>query len=429
MFSTSRTNRGPVAGRRGWISLALCLGLIGMARAQEGAPPNALPPVDAASALPAASSLDECIALAMSHQPALAAARADVAIAESGKRGLDSLGLMGHVLAPDLHIRKRQACIGISIAAAGLQQAEWETRYSVTRTYWSVQYANQQRNVIDSVIDKLKSAHEKAIALVKAGDPNIKVTQIDVDTLKLNLDLAKAKRAEADIGMARARAGLREAIGLPLTEPLAIRAEPLPTTVPALDREALIHQGLANRAESAQAGLVKEVTDLEARAQHWSFNPSSKTYGAASDIHAKPIPQGVANGEYRPGAIGPHMPTFLIGRRPERVQRAHDLADRAQAVVDKTHNLVALEIEAAYLKWQEAAEKIRNLQDTPGAANKIASTVQSRFDAGNVTGEELLRANTLEDYARSQYQEALFNQILALAALERSTAGSYRLPR
>src|SRR5207302_1909360 len=126
-----RTNRGPGAGRRVWISLALCLGLTASARAQVGTPPGNLPPVDAAPALPHTSSLDECIAMAMAHQPALAAARSSLAAAESGKRGLDSLGLFGTVMAPDLHIRKQQACLGISIAAAALQQAEWEARYSV----------------------------------------------------------------------------------------------------------------------------------------------------------------------------------------------------------------------------------------------------------------------------------------------------------
>jgi outer membrane protein TolC len=300
------------AGRRVWTSLALgaglCLGLAAPAAAQVGTQPNNMPPVEAAPAIQRTSSLDECIALAMSHQPALSAARASLAAAESGKRGLDSLGLFGNVLAPDLHIRKQQACLGISIASAALQQAEWEARYSVTRTYWSVQYAQQQRNVIDSVIAKLAGAADKAERLVKAGDPNIKVTQIDVDTLKLYLEFAKAKRAEADVGMRKATAGLREAIGIGLHEPLAIAAEPLPTNVPVIDKDALVAHAVANRAESAQAALAKQVADLEIRAQHWSFNPTSKTYAAASDIHAKQIPQGVANGEYRPVSPRRHRP-------------------------------------------------------------------------------------------------------------------------
>jgi len=428
MLSTSRTNRGPRAGRRVWMSLVVCLCGAGSASAQNGVPPANLPQVETVPATIQASTLEESIALAMSRQPALAAARATYDAAVSAKRGLDSLKF-GVILAPDLPTRKRQACLGISIAASGQQQAEWETRYAVTRTYWSVQYAQQQRNVIDSVIDKLKNASDKAKRFVDAGDPNIKVNQIDVDTLLLNLEFAKAKRAEAATGMEKATAGLREAIGLGLNEPLAISVEPLPPLVENIDKDALIAYALANRAELTQAVLTKEVVDLEATAQHWSFNPTTKTFAAASDIHAKQIPQGVANGEYRPGGPLPEMPVYLVGTKAERIHRAHDFANRAQAVVDKAHNLIALEVEASYLKWKESAEKIRNLRNTPDASAKIASKVRGRFDSGNVSGEELLRAQTLEDYARSQYTEALFNHILALAALERSTAGGYRIPR
>lgn len=417
-----------VLGRRLWISLIGLVVAVVPAAAQQGAPPANLPPVDAAPASIRASTLEECIALAMARQPALHAAQASLASAMTAKEGLDSLRF-GVILSPDLPIRKQQACLGISIAAAALQQAEWETRYAVTRTYWSVQYAQQQQAVVDSVIEKLKNASDKAKRFVDAGDPNIKVTQVDVDTLLLNLEFAKAKRAEAAVGMEKATAGLREAIGLGLTECLAIAAEPLPPLVDHLDKDALIAYALARRAELTQAALAKDVTVLEINAQHWRFGPQAKTFAAASDIHAKPIPQGVANGEYRPGALGIEMPVYLVGKRPYRIERAGDLANRAEAVVDKTQNLVALEVEANYLKWKEAAEKIRNLRGTPETASNIATKVRGRFDQGAVTGEELLRAQTLEDYARSQYTEALFNHILALAALERATAGGYQIPR
>jgi outer membrane protein TolC len=428
MLSASWTNRGTRTfslTRRIWLGVVALVMAVGSARAQNPAPAN-LPPVDAAPTDIRATTLDECISIALGRQPALAAARASLAAAESGKRGLDSL-TFGGIIAPDLHIRKQQACLGVSIAAAGLTQAEWETRYAVVRTYWSVQYAQMQRNVIDSVIGKLDRAHKKAKDFVGAGDPNIKVTQIDVDNLALNLELAKAKRAEADVGMKKATAALREAMGIGLGEPLAIPVETLPTAVPSLNKDELVQYALANRPEMSQAVLAKEIADLEIRAQHWTFNPSAKTFAAGADIHAKPIPQGVANGEYRPGATGPEMPTFLVGKRPERVQRASDYATRAQAVVDKTNNLIALEVEANYLKWLEAAEKIRNLQNTPDSAGKIADKVQARFNEGNVSGEELLRAQTMEDLVRSQYTEALFNQVLGLAALERATAGGYKL--
>src|SRR4051794_33839093 len=93
MLSTSWTYRGPIAGRRMWISFFVCLGLVVPTWAQQ--PPANLPPIDKAGppvaapapATPHVSNLDECIAMAMTRQPALTAARASLAAAESGKRG------------------------------------------------------------------------------------------------------------------------------------------------------------------------------------------------------------------------------------------------------------------------------------------------------------------------------------------------------
>ena len=366
--------------------------------------------------------------MALGQQPALRAARSSLAAADSARRGLDTLGFAGF-FARDLPIRKQQACIGISIASSGLQQAEWETRYAVIRTFYSVQYAKQQRLVVDSVIEKLKLAHEKAARFVKAGDPTIKVTQIDVDTLALNLEFAKGKRVETEIGVQKALAGLREAIGINLDVPLEIPDVPLPELVQSFDKQSLISGALANRAEMAQAYAAAQVAELEICAQKKIvFIPTGRTFASGADIHAKPIPQGVSNGEYRPGAIGPEMPGMLAGNQQQRMQRASELAARAQAVVDKTHNLITLEVEAAYLKWMDAAERIKVYQKTPESAAKIAKTVSGRFDTGSVTGEELLRARTLEDYAKAQYNEALFNHAVALATIERATAGAYRMP-
>ena len=435
MFSLTLFESGRAAGRRLGLSLMVCLGLVSQTRGQA----IELPPAQIVAQVPADApvvqaivvstmDLDACLNMATGQQPALRAARASLAAADSAKRGLDSI-IFGQLLSPDLSIRKQQACLGISIAASGLQQAEWETRYAVIRTFYSVQYAKKQQTVVDSVIEKLTLAHEKAVRFVKAGDPNIKVTQIDVDTLALNLEFARGKRVETEIGVQKAMAGLREAIGINLDVPLEIPDVPLPELVSSFDKASLISGALANRAEMAQAYAAAQVSELEICAQKKIFfNPAPKTFAAGGDIHAKPIPQGVANGEYRPAAIGPEMPVYLAGSRQLRVERATDLSARAQAVVDKTHNLITLEVEAAYLKWADAAKRITVFQKTPEAAAKISKSVQGRFDAGNVTGEELLRARTLEDYAKAQYNEALFNHAVALATIERATAGAYRMP-
>src|SRR5207245_3442146 len=122
----------------------------------------------------------------LERQPALAAARASLAAAQSGECGVNNLPRFAALVARDLPIRREQASLGVEIAASGLLQAEWETRYAVRRTFYSVQFARMQLAVINSAVEKVDSAYEKAKKLVKLGDPQIKVTQIDVDVLEIN---------------------------------------------------------------------------------------------------------------------------------------------------------------------------------------------------------------------------------------------------
>ena len=382
------------------------------------------------AAPPSPLNLDQCIQLGLERQPALAAARASLNAAYSGNQAVANLPRTARVVSRDIPIRIEQSCLGITIASAGLEQAEWETRYAVMRTFYSIQYAKMQKQVIDNAVRKIDDAYKKAKEIVEQGDPKSKVTTIDVDTLAINKEFIKTKQAEASVGIEKATAGLREAIGLDLSYPLEVADTPLPALVAELNKNELISQAVSNRAELEQALTMNRITELEIVAQRriW-FRLESKTFAAGGDIHAKPIPQGVANGEYRPGAIGPEMPVFLFGSRADRVQRAMDFNDRAIAVVDKTENLITLEVEATFLNWKQAKQNVQNLKETPKMAQSVSDRVRKRFFDDNASGEEFLRASTLEDQAKALYNQALFEHALALAALERVTAGGYRVPR
>jgi outer membrane protein TolC len=371
-------------------------------------------------------SLKECVDLGLQMQPALTAAQASVDAAQSGYQAAANLRLLGRV-SKVVKIRRNQACWGITIAEAGLLQAEWETRYAVTRNYFSMIHARNQLTVVDSVLDKLKQNRDNAKRIVDAGDPKSKVTQIDVDTLDVQIAFFEARRAEATVGTERARSALREAIGLGQDEPLDIdpRAQ-LPAPVYNLDRKQMIAWALERRGEMVQASSAEQVTALEVDAQQASRKLSVKTFAGGGDVHAKPIPQGVSNNEYRPGAIGIEMPVFMEGKKRDRVQRAEDFNTRAVAVVDKTQKLITLEVEASYYKWQEALEQVQRLDKTLPLTRKIANDVTRRFNDKKASGEEMIKARTLEDQAQSKYNEALYNHALGLAALERVTAGGYR---
>ena len=121
------------------------------------------------------------------------------------------------------------------------------------------------------------------------------------------------------------------------------------------------------------------------------------------------------------------MPTTLVGRRDDRVARAEDFNMRAGAVVDKTYNLVALETENYYLKWLDARDRVKQLAAVQPKAQSLAQTIDKRLQDGNASGEEYIRATTTLDQIRASYNDALYNHALALTALERITAGGFRI--
>jgi outer membrane protein TolC len=367
--------------------------------------------------------LAECLSVARQRQPRIAVERASLAAAEDGKRALESLRIP-EILDRQIPIRLRQAALGVTAAAANLEQAEQETVYAVTRTYFTVLYARAQETVARGVVDRLSAIQKSTQEAVNAGAAN--ATTTDVNRTTVYLHLAQTKRVQAAQGAEQALAALREAIGLEPDARINVPAGPLPEPTARPDREEVVAQALARRGDMVSAGVMAEVTCLEVQAQSVSLHKRVSTFAAGSDIHARPIAQGVSDTVYRPGAVPPEMPTLLIGSRCDRVNRARDLNARATAAAEVTRNLIALEAEDAFLHWQEAATAAPLAQQAASAGDQLAGDLTRDFTARlKVRVEDVVNAHVLASQARSQYNEFLYREILALAELERVTVGGF----
>ncbi|HEV3444090.1 MAG TPA: TolC family protein, partial [Gemmataceae bacterium] len=275
------------------------------------------------SAVPAGQSmtlnLAECLQLASQRQPRVAAQRASLAAAEDGSQALENLQIPT-VLVPDLPFRRKQAALGVSAAAAGVEQAEQEAAYAVTRTYFTVLYAREQERVAQSIAERLTATRDSAKRSLDAGARD--VSAADVNRASIFLNLARTRRTQAGQGVKRALVALKEAIGLRPEEGLEVPASPLPDVDVRPARAEIVAQAVSRRAELIRAGVLVDVTCLEADAQGTSHHKRVETFAAGSDIHGVQVPQGIQNTEYRPGAVPPEMPSLLVGSRADRVKRA-----------------------------------------------------------------------------------------------------------
>lgn len=405
------------------VGIPLVLSLVPGACAQ--APVDVAPTMVVAAPVARALTLAECLSLAQERQPTIAAARASLAAAEEGSRSLQETRIPSAII-HDLPYRRKQACLGAQIAAARVTQAELETRYAVTRTYYTVIYARQQERVARQVVDHLKATQDIARRVLKSGASR-DVTTSTVDRVTVYLGLAETRQVQAAEGINQALAALKEAIGLGPECPLQVPDEPLPESAAQPQRAAIIALAQASRPELVQATDVAEVIALEIDAQGTSIRHRVNTFAIAADLHAHPIPQGISNTEYRPGAIGPEMPPELVGSRTVRMELARAYSARAAAVVDKTRNLIGLEADHTFRQWEEATRKLAPTRNAATTGAKLAEDMRRDFEGQQkVKAEDLVNAEVLAAQAQAQFNETLYQQILALAALERVTAEGFR---
>jgi outer membrane protein TolC len=391
------------------------------------AQPPAAQPVTAAPASTGSVlklNLSEAVSMAMGQQPRLAAQRASLCVAEDACRALDALRLL-NCFDPEIGVRRRQAALGVTAAVANLDKAERETVYAVTRTYLTVLYAREQERVARGVADRLLAIKDSAERQVKAGSPD--VTDYDVRRTGVYLGIAQTQRIQAAQGVERALAALREAIGVGAGVAIEVPAGTLafPQLQPV--QEDIVALALARRNEVVQASVFVDVTCLEVEAQSTCcLIKQMNTFAAAADIHALQVPQGSNDADYRPSAVAPEMPTTLAGSRPERMKRAADLNLRAVAVLDTTRNLIALEAQDAFLRWQQAGAQLAEARTAADAGDKLSEDLnQDWINRLKVKIEDVIGARVLAAQARVQYNEYFFKQLIALADLERVTAGGF----
>lgn len=375
--------------------------------------------------------LGECIAIALERSPNLKAAKASIAALEASYKALMEFGTAATIVSPDLEIRKQQAQRGLAASAGEYQKAHNEVIQDVTRMYYTVVYAKQQGALAADTVDYLV---QMALLIEEIINGTVPFKEHGLTTEKLRLvqmGVVKAKqlRLEALVGRKRALAALRQAMGVDDSFIFRVKDAELPLMaqqVP-ITRQMVVEQSLCRRPELALAAAGLDVFRLEVYAQgKIPFKRIVPTFASGADLHAKEIPAAVRIGkEYRPGGIIPEMPVQLVGSKVDRVARAMDFAVRAEAVYESARGLITLEAENAFYEFELANENL--ILAKQGLDHALDLQKRTRERANDIKEkDQIVQVTVATAKVQSEYIEAVYNQLLSLAALERITAGGIR---
>jgi outer membrane protein TolC len=368
--------------------------------------------------------LGDAIAVGHQNHPQLAALKASMNAALLKERGLGEVSRIGGFLLSDIDSRRAQSNLGVEAARAEYEQAQHEVTYAVVRNYYTVVYAREQSKVGKELVGQLETNLEQVRKIVADKEGGVKgITKDTEQKMEIIVGEAKSRLILAETGADRARAALREAMGLEPGCKVDAADEVLPEIKAALTRDVVIAHAVTRRGEVTLSRIGVDVTRLEVSAQESkNFSVTAGTYANGADIHARPIPYAQREPDYKPGAIGPEMPARLIGKKSTRAATAEQYAERAEAAARQARSLVGLEADVGYSRYDEAAQKVEMYKRLHKIARELIDR-QREAAGGALTKEDILTTEVSATRAFAAYNEALYDQIMALANLERITAG------
>lgn len=369
--------------------------------------------------------LADCLQIGQCRQPAIEAARASLAASERGYISLFDLSRIAVLVRPDLPFRKRQAERGVCAAAAEVLKAQQENTYDVSRLYFTYVYATQQEQTAAEIVEQMETFYESAVEFLKleVPDPKVKINEFTLGTLDGVISEVRDLREKASVGRKKAMAALKEAMGVEPEYEFIPAAKELPLMTGVVNQDMVLIHATCRRPELVQAAVVLDVTRLEVCAQAANKRAQkSETFASGSDLHARHFPAPLRNGEYRPGAVIPEMPAHLVGRVEDRVARANEYVRHQEACYNKAVGLVKLEATNAYLNWESAVERVKDTKDRHERAQKLVEKSRAAA-AAKMDPELLVRNESLASQAQSRYVQAVYDEVLALIALEKVCGG------
>ena len=92
-------------------------------------------------------------------------------------------------------------------------------------------------------------------------------------------------------------------------------------------------------------------------------------------------------------------------------------------MVEKTRKLITLEAENEFDKWLEADRQVEANREAAKLSKLLAERMRNNI--ANIKKEDILQVDVIAGQAQAAYNESLYHQILALANMERITAGGF----
>lgn len=350
------------------------------------------------------------------------------------------LALSQPLLQPNnLKLGLERAEISHDLARRAYARGRLDLSYQVTAAFYDLDRAQQELTIARDMLLRQQHNHDLAQRKFAAG------LIPEVEALQMEVDLAESQNAllAAESQLALVADQFRLTVGLPLAVPVRARAELSPVFFP-VDHDLAMRHALNHRTELAdQDDAIRraEITITETDARDDLRGEITAFYnvtGVSSAVLDDPAFGDLLDSSWedlrrRPGNRGVRfslsVPIWDAGVNGAQVAAARVALERQELSRENLRRRIVREVKAALANLDGAARRIEVLQRSLAVAERSFGISEQRFEAGDITSQDLASDRDRLVQARRSLLDAMVSYRLAVADLRRQTLFDFEVGR
>ena len=291
---------------------------------------------------------------------------------------------------------------------------EAEMVFQTAHAYLSAQVADSFQKVAAQAVALLQTHEHDVSALLKNG------AAPEIDLLRTQTELANARKElnAAENAVDLARSALKNLLNIDLEETIVLTEKMGQPRAPADNLSSLTRKALSQRPELSALNSQIAAAEQALKAARGEYLPSVAL--EARDEYMQGDVRDLEGGEHWTVGVGVEFPVWNWGQTTARVKKAALQLSQVRIQRQKTAAHIRLEVRGAYLALKKAGKDI----EAAGAALKTSEEAyrlaRASYQAGEGTNTDVLDARTGLSRAEANYNQALFEYNVALAALQRA---------
>lgn len=290
-----------------------------------------------------------------------------------------------------------------------LTRTRIETSVAVTKAYYSVLVSNEQLNLVDANLVRLRKSLNDTEAMLKNGF----VEKIDVDrltVLKNNLETERenvVRLLALNVNLLKFQMGMTVNSRLTLTDSIAsLQAD---QAVAASDTSAY-----RNRIEYSLLETQKKLNEFDLKRYKSQFLPSLSAFGSTSQSFQANNFSQLFNTNFPSTIIGLRLsvPVISGGIKLAQVRNAKLAILKTQNDLFNLQNGINLEVDQAQTTYANSLKSLDNQKRNMDLAQEVLRVSKIKYEQGVGSSIEVTTAETSLKEAQNNYINALYNLMI-----------------